>query len=68
VMERYCARLRDPEIQRERAAYAARDRETPTESIVRQLVAAGKLADPEQFAIEAICGVTATAAPLGSGR
>ena len=68
VMERYCSLLRDTEIQRERAAYAARDRETPTEAMIRELVAAGKLADPRRFTIEATCGAPATAAPLGSDR
>jgi hypothetical protein len=68
VMERYCALLRDPEIQRARAAYAARDRETPTEDMIRELVAAGKLADPRRFTIEAACGVPAIVGPLGSDR
>ena len=68
VMERYCALLRDPEILRERAAYAAQDRETPTEAMIRELVTAGKLADPRRFTIEAACGAPATGAPLGSDR
>jgi len=68
VMARYCKLLQDPEILRQRAAYAARDRETPTEAMVRELVAAGKLADPRQFTIDAACGVPSTAAPRGSGR
>jgi len=63
VMARYCDLLRDPEIQRQRAAYATRDRETPTEAIVRQLVVSGILADPLQFTIEAACGVPPRAAP-----
>jgi hypothetical protein len=68
VMQRYCARLLDPEIQRERAGYAARDRETLTETMIHEWVAAGKLADPRQFTIQSVCGATATAAPRGSGR
>lgn len=68
VMLRYCARLQDPEVQRRRSAYAARDRDTPTEAIVRQLVASGKLADPWQFSIEAACAVVPSEAPRGSGR
>ena len=68
VLARYCELLNDPEIRRQRASYAARDRETPTEAVVRELVAAGKLADPRQFTIEAICGVPPTEARLGSGR
>jgi len=68
VMEGYCALLQDPEIQSARAAYAARDRETPTEVVIRELVAAGTLADPRGFTIEAVCRAAATAAPLGSDR
>jgi hypothetical protein len=68
VMRRYCELLRDPEIQRQRAAYAARDRESPTEEIVRKLVASGKLADPGQFTIEAVCGSPPPRASRGSDR
>ena len=68
VMEGYCALLEDPEIQRARAAYAARDFETPMEGMIRELVAAGTLADPRGFTIEAACGVPPTAAPVGSDR
>jgi len=55
VMRRYCALLTDPEVRDRRAAYAQRDRETPTEALVRQLVASGKLADPRRFSIDAVC-------------
>jgi len=55
VMKRYCALLKDPEVSERRAKYAERDRETPTEALVRQLVASGKLADPRRFSIEAVC-------------
>lgn len=68
VMERYCAFLRDPGIRRQRAAYEGRDTETTTERIVRQLVAAGKLPDPQQFTIESACGVTPSGEPRDSGR
>jgi hypothetical protein len=68
VMLRYCALLQDPQVRRRRTAYAALDRETPTETIVRQLVASGKMADPSQFGIEAACGVAPSAAPRDSGR
>ena len=68
VMLRYCALLRNPEIQRQRAAYAARDRETYTETMIHGLVASGKLADPSQFTIEAVCGALPSEEPPGSGR
>lgn len=55
VMARYCALLNDPEVRRRRAAYAARDRETPTGEAIRRLVASGKLADPKAFTIESVC-------------
>lgn len=68
VMQRYCNLLRDPEVQRQRAVYAARDHETPTEAIIKEFVAAGKLADPRRFTIEAACADQTTEAPVGSGR
>ena len=68
VMQRYCALLQDPGVQRRRSEYAARDRVTPTEAVVQQLVASGKLADPRQFGIEAACGVAPSEALRGSGR
>ena len=68
VMRRYCGLLQDPEVRRRRAAYAARDHETPTEAIVSELVAAGKLPDPRRFTIEAVCAESASEASAGSGR
>ena len=62
VMRRYCDLLSDPGIQARRAGYAARDRETMVESLVRSLVAAGSLDDPAQFTIDAACGLDAQAA------
>jgi hypothetical protein len=55
VMRRYCDLLRDPEVRSRRAAYAKRDRETPMGAFLHRLVASGKLADPSQFSIEAVC-------------
>jgi len=55
-MRRYCGLLRDPEVQNRRAAYAARDKETAMAKFVHELVASGKLADPKQFTIDAVCG------------
>lgn len=64
VMRRYCDRLADPEVRLRRAAYAVRDRETPMEAFVRALAAAGTLADPRPFTIEAVCGNGHEAGPL----
>jgi hypothetical protein len=55
VMAKHCPELLNSAVQRRREAYAARDRETPTEAAVAKLVAAGKLEDPWQFSIEAVC-------------
>jgi hypothetical protein len=55
VMQHYCDRLQDPEVRVRRAAYAARDRETPMGSLVHELVVSGKLVDPKRFTIEAVC-------------
>jgi hypothetical protein len=68
VMLRYCALLNSPEVQRRRSDYAARDRETPTEVLVRQLVAAGQLPDPKEFSIEAACAATSSGSPPGSDQ
>jgi hypothetical protein len=55
VMERYCDLLQTPEVRNRRAAYAARDRETPMGKFIGELVASGKLEDPRRFTIEAVC-------------
>jgi hypothetical protein len=57
VMETYCALLQSPEIQAQRASYAARDRHTLSEGVLHGLVAHGKLADPTPFTIDAVCGL-----------
>jgi hypothetical protein len=59
VIHRYCELLQTPEVQRRRADYAARDRESPMGRLVRELVASGKLADPTPFTIEAVCATPA---------
>jgi hypothetical protein len=58
VMRHHCDELRAPEVQRRRADYTERDRETPVETIIRDLVAAGKLEDPAHFTIDAACAGT----------
>jgi len=57
MMETYCSRLQDPSIQNQRASYAAQPRYTVSERILHDLVAAGKLADPRPFTIDAVCGL-----------
>jgi hypothetical protein len=62
-MERYCPQLDDPLVQAQRAAYAQRDVRTPTETLIERMVAEGKLEDPRQFSIDAVCA----GRPGGSG-
>lgn len=57
VMERYCALLNDPAIQAQRAAYAARSHYTLSEKILHDMVVHGKLDDPAQYTIDAVCGL-----------
>jgi len=57
VMERYCPLLRDPAIQAQRAAYAARSRYTLSETILHDMVVHGKLTDPTPYTIDAVCGL-----------
>ena len=58
TLERYCDALGSPGVLTQREAYATRDGTTVVERRVRELVAAGKLADPESFSIERVCGST----------
>ena len=53
----YCALLAAPEVERQRADYRGRERSTISEGIVRDLVKKGKLADPESFTIDVVCGL-----------
>jgi hypothetical protein len=55
ALRRHCPELDDPRVVARREAYAARDRVTPTEEVVRKLVAEEKLRDPVQFDIETVC-------------
>jgi hypothetical protein len=72
VLESYCDRLERPQVVEMRTRYRARDRETVVGEVVAGLVAEGKLEDPSQFTIEAVCGeeVVSAASPApdeGSG-
>ncbi len=55
VLERYCDRLTDPHVIAERRLYRERDRMTAVGEMVDERVAEGKLKDPAQFGIEAVC-------------
>jgi len=51
----YCPLLHSPWVEQQRAHYRDLDRQTPTENLVEELVAAGKLPDPRQFDITTVC-------------
>lgn len=55
VLSTYCADLDDPFVAARRADYRARDRETPTERVLAELIQRGRLEDPRRFDIEAVC-------------
>ena len=55
AMEKYCPMLQDPWVVQQRSVYQSRDTETLTEKRVAELVAAGKLPDPREFSITAVC-------------
>ncbi len=72
AVAQYCGRLHDPWVVERRAAYAAIDRETLTETLISQDVASGKISDPASFGLDAVCATqsqqTASAAtPAGAG-
>jgi len=56
VLEGYCDRLDDPPVVDMRRRYRERDEGSVVEEVVAERVASGKLADPDQFGIEAVCG------------
>jgi hypothetical protein len=51
----YCDRLADPAVRALLASYCARDTITPVEEAFAELVAEGKVEDPERFSLEANC-------------
>lgn len=55
VVRSYCPMLDDPTVRAQRLEYAARDRDTLSEALVRDLVAEGKLRSPKLYAIETVC-------------
>lgn len=56
VLEGYCRRLHDPWVQNLRARYRERDTLTPVERVLTRLVKQGKLKDPREQSLEAVCG------------
>ena len=56
VLETYCDRLDDPEVVEMRRRYRERDRGSLVGEIVAERVAEGKIPDPAQFSLEAVCG------------
>lgn len=57
VMESYCPFLSDPEVQAQRAAYAARSGYTLSERFLHELVVNGRLEDPTPYSIDVLCGL-----------
>ncbi len=57
VLVTYCNRLADPQVVEMLRRYRARDTQTVVGEVVGELVAAGKLEDPAQFGLEAVCAV-----------
>ncbi len=55
VLETYCDRLSDPQVVAMRRRYREMDQGSVVGSAVAELVAEGKLDDPAQFGIEAVC-------------
>jgi len=55
VLETYCDRLADPQVVAMRRRYRERDKESLVGQLVAKKVAAGKIRDPAQFSIEAVC-------------
>ena len=55
VLETYCDRLADPQVVAMRRSYRERDKESLVGELVAERVAEGKLQDPSQFSIEAVC-------------
>jgi hypothetical protein len=65
IVER-CPLLAQPAVRQRFESYRARDRVTPTESVLTRLVTAGKLPDPALFELETICPAAASLPPRSS--
>lgn len=55
VLEGYCERLGDPQVVEMRRRYRSRDQGSVVGEVVAERVALGKLDDPAQFGLEAVC-------------
>ena len=62
VLETYCDRLDDPEVVEMLRRYRTRDTQTVVDDVVAVLVAEGKLEDPAQFGLDAVCATPEVAA------
>jgi len=67
VLEGYCGKLDDPEVQRLLSDYRARDRITATEEVFSEFVQKGEIADPQPFAFVSMCATTADVAHTTRG-
>jgi hypothetical protein len=56
ILEGYCDRIDDPQVVAMWRRYKERDHGSLVGRVVAERVAAGKLADPARFGIEAVCG------------
>jgi hypothetical protein len=52
----YCPLLHSPWVEQQRARYRELDSQSPSEKVVMELVAKGKLPNPESFDIMSVCG------------
>jgi hypothetical protein len=57
VLESYCDRFDDPQVVAMRRRYRAMDERSLVGELVAEMVAEGKLEDPELFGLEAVCGI-----------
>lgn len=54
-LEAHCPKLDDPWVRAQRARYRKRDRETPTETRMAQLVAEGRMNDVSVYSLDSVC-------------
>ena len=64
TMMTYCPMLQSQWVQKQRANYAERDEQTPTELLLKELVTAGVLPDPYSFDIVPVCGQSVEHPPV----
>jgi len=56
VLETHCDELDDPQVVEMRRRYRQQDKGSLVDELVAERVAEGKIRDPSQFSIEAVCG------------